>query len=185
MWSIRRATPGDGQHLRALRLQALSDAPEAFLETYDYAAGLSAAEWEARIERYRQPGKQLLVVGEANGVWCGMAGAFLDCERDSSDIALPVRPQDRWAMIWGMYTLPAERGSGLAAALCAEAFDWAATEARVDWLGLDVRDSNTRAIKFYQHEGFAVAARRFHPALNVTSLVMMRPVTTDASARRD
>ncbi|RJO72557.1 hypothetical protein D5S18_22585 [Nocardia panacis] len=102
MRSIRRAMPGDGKRLRALRLKALRDAPEAFLETYDDAAGLSAAEWEARIERYRQPGRQLLVVGEADGVWSGTAGAFLDSERDTADLTLPARPQDRWAMIWGM-----------------------------------------------------------------------------------
>ncbi|WP_162958784.1 GNAT family N-acetyltransferase [Nocardia yunnanensis] len=75
------------------------------------------------------------------------------------------------------YTVPAERGQGLAAELCAEAYKWAAAEARVNWLGLDVRDSNARAIRFYRREGFEVAARRDHPELGVTSLVMVQPVT--------
>lgn len=178
MWTIRRAMPGDGPRLRALRLQALRDTPEAFLETYERAAGLPATEWESRIERYRRPGHQLLVAGETDGIWVGMAGAFVDCERDSMDLTLPVQPEDRWAMIWGMYTVHTERGGGLAAALCSEAYVWAAAEARVNWLALDVRDSNTRAIRFYLRQGFEVVTRRAHPALNVTSLVMMQPVTT-------
>ncbi|MFJ9370540.1 hypothetical protein ACIRRA_39800 [Nocardia sp. NPDC101769] len=91
-WTIRRALPGDGLRLRALRLKALSDVPEAFLETYDQAAGLNAAEWESRIEHYRRPGHQLLVVGEADATWSGMAGAFVDCERDRTDLTIPVRP---------------------------------------------------------------------------------------------
>lgn len=170
--------PGDGPRLRRLRLRALSDAPESFLETYDQAAGLAAAEWESRIERYRQAGRQLLVVGEADGIWSGMAGAFVDCERDRADLTIPVHAQDRWAMLWGMYTVPAERGQGLADALCAEAYAWAAAEARVHWLALDVRDSNTRAIRFYRRQGFEVVARREHPSLGVTSLVMVQQITT-------
>ncbi|MFJ9371123.1 hypothetical protein ACIRRA_42885 [Nocardia sp. NPDC101769] len=43
-WTIRRVMPGDGPRLRALRLRALSDVPEVFLETYDEAANLTAVE---------------------------------------------------------------------------------------------------------------------------------------------
>ncbi|WP_253949646.1 GNAT family N-acetyltransferase [Nocardia terpenica] len=176
MWTIRRAESGDGLRLRSLRLQALTDAPEAFLETYDQAVALEPGEWESRIERSRQPGHQLLVVGEAGGIWLGMAGAFVDCDRDSADLTIPVGPQDRWAMLWGMYAVPTVRGQGLAAELCTEARKWAAIEARVSWLGLDVRDSNARAIRFYRREGFEVVARREHRELGVTSLVMVQPV---------
>ncbi|MFJ9371124.1 GNAT family N-acetyltransferase [Nocardia sp. NPDC101769] len=114
-------------------------------------------------------------MGESDGIWSGMAGAFVHRERNDMGLTVPVRAEDRWAMFESMYTAPAERGRGLAAELCSHAFRWAA-DARVDWLGLHVRDSNTRAIRFYLRQGFEVAARQEHPELSVTTLVMVRPV---------
>lgn len=176
-WTIRRPVPGDGPRLRKIRLQALRDAPEAFRETYTHAAGLTPAEWESRVESYQQPGQQLLVVGEADGVWSGMAGAFVDHERDFTGITAPIHHRGRYATVWGMYTVPADRGQGLAEQLCSHACEWAALEAQVDWLSLDVRDSNTRAIRFYRRQGFQIVARQYHPEFQVTALVMLRSVS--------
>ncbi len=49
--------------------------------------------------------------------------------------------------MWGTYGDSFHRGRGVADCLCAELYEWAAAEAGVDWLGLHVRDSNTRAIQ--------------------------------------
>jgi len=180
-WTIRRPAPGDGPRLRELRLHALRDTPQAFLETHSQAAGLNDAEWESRIERYNRPGRQVLVIAETRRTWIGMLGAFIDHEHDSPDLDLPrppLGPTDRWAMLWGAFVTPSHRSQGLADQLCAEIYTWAADEARVNWIGLDVRDSNTPAIRFYQRQNFQNAARRSHPALGVTSLVMVRPINT-------
>ncbi|WP_029040983.1 GNAT family N-acetyltransferase [Cucumibacter marinus] len=49
-FAIRRLTRADGAALRALRLKALADAPEAFAEALDDAERLSATEWQTRAE---------------------------------------------------------------------------------------------------------------------------------------
>ncbi|WP_170214353.1 GNAT family N-acetyltransferase [Nocardia cyriacigeorgica] len=177
---IRRPMIGEGAKLRALRLQALRDAGEAFLETYEQAAALDDSAWEARIRRGSRPGRQILVVADDGGQWVAMAGAFIDLEHDDPATALPdppVRPADRWAMLWAMYCLPHYRGRGITDQICTAIGEWAANEAGVGWLGLDVRDTNTRAIALYQRQGYTVCDRRTHPALGVSSLVMVRSVT--------
>ncbi|MFX0581058.1 GNAT family N-acetyltransferase [Nocardia nepalensis] len=181
MWTVRHARAGDGPRLRALRMQALRDAGYAFLETIDEAATIDAAAWEARIARSSRRGRQVLVVAEdmRDHTWVGMAGAFLDSERDSDEFDLPnppVSPGDRWAMVWGTYVDPTRRGQGVADGLCAELYKWAAKEAGVLWLGLHVRDSNTQAIQLYRRQDFRVVAHSRHPELGVTSLVMVRPI---------
>lgn len=182
MWTLRRARAGDGPRLRALRIQALRTDGAAFLETLREAAALDAAAWEARIARYSRRGHQVLVVAEdlGNSSWVGMAGAFLDSERDSDEFDLPDPPVaagDRWAMVWGTYVDPSHRGQGVADGLCAGLYKWAAEEACVDWLGLHVRDSNTQAIQLYDRQGFRVVSLSHHPELGVTSLVMVQPIT--------
>ncbi|MBF6341616.1 GNAT family N-acetyltransferase [Nocardia abscessus] len=168
--------------MRVLRMRALREAGQAFLETVDEAAGLDADAWEARICRYSRRGRQVLAVVEDpdRREWVAMAGAFVDCERDSDEFDLPDPPVtvgDRWAMVWGMYVEPCHRGRGVADALCAELYRWAGEDAGVDWLGLHVRDCNTAAIALYRRHGYEIVARHAHPALGVTSLVLVRPVT--------
>ncbi|MGW0249301.1 GNAT family N-acetyltransferase [Nocardia goodfellowii] len=142
---------------------------------------MDADDWEARITRYTRSGRQILVVAEDphSGSWSGMAGGFVDSERDSGAFVLPnppVQQSDRWAMVWGTYVAPECRRQGMADRLCESLYTWAAEQARVDWLGLHVRDSNSRAIQLYERQRFHVVGRDFHPALEVTSLVMVRPV---------
>ncbi|MEU5764157.1 N-acetyltransferase [Nocardia sp. NPDC047648] len=163
-------------------MRALREAGHAFLETVDEAARLDAGAWEARIGRYSRNGRQVLAVAEdqTRGQWVAMAGAFVDSERDSDEFDLPDPPVtegDRWAMVWGMYVEACHRGRGVADALCAELYRWAGEDAGVDWLGLHVRDSNTAAIALYRRNGFEVVARHSDPRLEVTSLVLIRPVT--------
>ncbi|MEV0032717.1 GNAT family N-acetyltransferase [Nocardia sp. NPDC050793] len=181
MWTIRRPLEGDGLRLRALRLRALRDAREFFLETLEAAEALDAAAWEARVARYNQPGRQVLMVAERNTdhSWVAMAGALVDHESESDDFNLPDPPVaqgDRWAMVWGAWVERAHRGHGLADDLCAALYTWAADEAGVDWLGLHVRDCNSRAIRFYARQGFDIVARRSYPAHRVTALVMVRAI---------
>ena len=48
---VRRAESDDWPKLRAIRLEALGDSPEAFGSTYAVAAKLSNYQWRAMIER--------------------------------------------------------------------------------------------------------------------------------------
>ncbi|WP_033247108.1 GNAT family N-acetyltransferase [Nocardia carnea] len=182
MWTIRYARAGDGPRLRALRLEALYNARSAFLETVEQATAVDEQGWEDRIARCTQPHRQALVAVETHPdeAWLGMAGAFIDSESEGPEFDLPDPPVatgQRWAMVWGTYTDPGHRREGMAAALCTELCRWAAEDAQVDWLGLHVRDTNTAAIRLYQQLGFAVTARRHHPHLDVTSLIMVRATT--------
>ncbi|WP_225731015.1 MULTISPECIES: GNAT family N-acetyltransferase [unclassified Nocardia] len=183
-WSIRRVRRGDGQQLRALRLEALRSAPTAFLESYAAAERLDSAGWEARIERSRRAGRQTLIVGEHGGSWCGMLGAFVGAERDCDDFDLPDPPvlaTQTWAMLWGMFVQPAARGSGLADRLLAAVYAWAAQEAGVDWLGLDVLTTNAPAINLYCRNDFQfTTATRPYPSDQGDSLVVMvRPIESE------
>lgn len=184
MWTIGHAHTGDGPRLRALRLQALRNSGAAFLETIEQATQVDAHGWEARVVRCIQPRRQALVAAEncTDGTWLGMAGAFIDSERDGAEFDLPDPPVaagQRWAMLWGTYTDPTHRRSGMVAALCTELCRWA-EEDPVEWLGLHVRDTNASAIRLYRRHGFEATAQRHHPRLGVTSLIMVRPTTPAA-----
>ena len=48
---VRRAETDDWPKLRAIRLEALSDSPEAFGSTYGVALKLSNYQWRAMVER--------------------------------------------------------------------------------------------------------------------------------------
>ena len=182
-WTIRRPHCGEGHRLRELRLAALHSEPSAFLEDYSDAHALGPAEWEKRIARCSTPDRQILVIAEnAGGEWVGMAGGFAGEERDDDSFQPPNPPvtaAERWAMVWGMYIRPAARSRGLADQLMYELRAWAADEAGVDWLTLDVADTNPRAIGLYRRHGFrTTAAHRPHPAHPDSSLiVMVRPMS--------
>ncbi|MBC7299552.1 GNAT family N-acetyltransferase [Nocardia salmonicida] len=177
-WEIRRVQTGDGERLRAVRLAALREYPSAFGETAEQAATLHPADWEARIARSCAPGRQILAVAtdSEQGEFVGMLGGFIDSERDRPELLVPVPDGARWAMVWGAYVRRRARGSGLADQLLATVHRWAVDEARVDWIGLDVVETNTRAVRFYQRNGYTRTAQRRPYANNsaLTEVVMMR-----------
>ncbi|WP_067469788.1 GNAT family N-acetyltransferase [Nocardia amamiensis] len=185
-WDIRRVRAGDGEQLRAVRLAALCEWPSAFGETADQAAALHPADWEARIARSCAPGRQILAVAtdRDQGEFVGMLGGFIDSERDRPELLVPVPDGARWAMIWGAYVRPRARGRGLADQQLAIVHRWAADEARVEWIGLDVVETNTRAVAFYQRNGYASTALR-RPYANdpaLTEIVMMRQLRGDSES---
>lgn len=178
---MRRMRPGDGPALRALRLRALGETPEAFRETYEAALAGDDASWEARVARSCAPGHQVAVVAEEDsGTWVGMMGAFVGEEHDRSGAVLPSPPVPvtaRWAMVWGVYVAPENRGSGLAAELFGAVRAWASDEAGVDWLGLEVGQNNHRARAFYRRQGFLTATPRNSSPLEPScELVMVLPL---------
>jgi GNAT superfamily N-acetyltransferase len=132
---VRRAAPGDEPILRGVRLQALSDTPEAFGSTYDRELARTTADWQ----RWMSPGATFILDdgGGAKGIVAGV--------RDESDAAV--------VHLMSMWVDPALRGSGAAEALVASLLAWADTEgARL--MRLAVIQTNDRARRFYERLGF-------------------------------
>lgn len=121
--------------LRAIRLEALRDTPEAYGSTYE-----DSLKWSVR--RWRKVAKTWnYYLGECGGVVKGMVSGGYNEEQ----------PGTCW--LYGMYVAPSERGSGLATQLV----DAVATWARADGarqLYLHVNPSVGRARAFYAKVGF-------------------------------
>ena len=93
---VRRADASDATRLRAIRLEALSDTPEAYGSTYE-----ESLQWPAR--RWRKVAKSWnYYLGECDGIVRGMASGGYNDEH----------PGTCW--LYGMYVSPGQRGSGLA-----------------------------------------------------------------------
>ena len=132
---LRRAAFGDEPLLRELRLQALSDAPDAFGSTYEREVARTTSDWQ----RWMSPGVTFILEGSqgANGIVAG--------QHDAADPAV--------VHLMAMWVHPAIRNTGAADELVAAILAWAATEgARV--VRLDVMQANDRARRLYERNGF-------------------------------
>jgi ribosomal protein S18 acetylase RimI-like enzyme len=138
---VRRAARGDELILRAVRLQAVSDTPEAFGSTYDRELARTIADWQ----RWMSPGATFILddAGRARGIIAGM--------RDESDAAV--------VHLMSMWVDPSLRGSGAAEALVASLLTWAETEGARQ-MRLAVIQTNDRARRFYERLGFRENGRQ-------------------------
>ena len=86
---VRRAGLGDEPTLRALRLEALTEAPEAFGSTYDRELARTTADWR----RWLAPGVTLLleVSDEARGLVAGTL-AHVGCMSGMGSVLRASRP---------------------------------------------------------------------------------------------
>ena len=135
--AIRPLRADEWQALREIRLRALVDAPDAFGGTYEDAAADPADAWQARTAREGT----ILLVAERAGRLVGMA----------SGGRAPT--EDPMAELHAMWVEPAERGTGLAAAMVEEVVGWARS-AGYPAIGLGVTTTNARAIALYARLGF-------------------------------
>jgi GNAT superfamily N-acetyltransferase len=132
---LRRAIFGDEPILRALRLQALSDAPDAFGSTYERELARTTSDWQ----QWLSPGVTFILDESdgANGIVAGV--------RDAIDPAV--------VHLMAMWVHPAIRGLGAGDALVDAVLSWAEAEgAKV--VRLDVVQGNDRARRFYERNGF-------------------------------
>ena len=127
--------PGDEPVLRALRLEALLDAPDAFGSTYERELARTTADWQ----RWLAPGVTFLLA-EA-GVPRGLVAGASDRE-DPAIVDL-----------LAMWVHPLMRGTGAADALVAALLTWA-LERSAHRMRLMVISSNGRARQFYARHGF-------------------------------
>ena len=150
---VRRAETDDWPKLRAIRMEALSDAPEAFGSTHAVAGKLSNYQWRSMIER------TLYFLAERDGEVVGMvSGGFNDRH-----------PGTHW--LYGMYVTPSARGTNTAAQLVEVVAAWARREGATE-LYLHVTSIAERARAFYARMGFVATGVNFGMDRD-PSLIMM------------
>jgi GNAT superfamily N-acetyltransferase len=138
--NMRRAIPGDEAILREVRLQALSDAPDAFGSTYERELERTTSD----CQRWLSPGATFILDGPegARGIVGGVP--------DSTDPAI--------VYLMAMRVHPSVRGSGAADAMVAAVVAWAESVGAAS-VRLNVMQPNHRARRFYERCGFRPTGR--------------------------
>jgi ribosomal protein S18 acetylase RimI-like enzyme len=163
--SVRAVRAGDEARLRALRLRALTDSPEAFAAAAEQEAELPPAHW-AELTRQSEVAEHLAIYVAVGGEdWLGMgAGRWHDRERGI-------------AQLWGMWVDPAARRLGLGERLVTEVRAWAAArDARFLRLGVASRPGDPTP--FYERLGFVRTGetRRMRTDPTRAAHFLVRPV---------
>jgi GNAT superfamily N-acetyltransferase len=135
MTAIRRIGADDWQLLRATRLAALKDAPEAFESTYADALGFDEARWRRRAEQI----PTFLAFDGADPV--GMAGGYPEEHRPGTRDLI------------SMWVSPTVRGRGVAGQLIDAVAGWARDDGAAE-LHLWVVTGNAAARAAYVRAGF-------------------------------
>lgn len=157
---VRRLRPDEWAALRAIRLRALAEAPDAFGSTYAKTAALGDDDWRARADP--PDGAVFVVDGPTELVGMAIGG--------------PAPTTTESAALYGMWVAPEARRRGVGAALMAAVKAWA-IGAGYRGLGLGVTTSNAAAIALYERLGFTDSGER-HPlreGTNLTIQIMVMP----------
>jgi ribosomal protein S18 acetylase RimI-like enzyme len=159
---VRAVRASDAAPLRALRLRALADAPDAFATVAEDEAGRSESDWE-QLARDSEAADSGIVYAAIDGErWLGMAaGRWHD--RDAGI-----------AHLWGMWVAPELRRHGVGERLVDAVRSWvSARGGRCLRLGVITGDGD--ATPFYERLGFVrtgeVAPLRRDPARLVHYLI--------------
>ena len=142
MFQVRRAIPGDESNVRALRLEAMTGAPDAFGSTYERELARTPADWQ----RWLSTGATFILINaeQASGIVAGL--------HDPADPSI--------VHLMSMWVDPGCRGAGAADALVASVLSWARAEgARA--VRLSVIDANARARRCYERNGFRATGTQF------------------------
>ena len=164
--TVRRIETADWPVLRAIRLEALSDAPEAFGSTLETTRRLSARQWRQRVAT------NAYFVAEREGVVVGMvSGGYNDN-----------LPGTHW--LYGMYVTPAARGSVAAQLLVAAVVEWARGDGARE-IYLHVASGVPRARAFYLKNGFTLTGEPFEMERDpsVTMQTLTRSIARRVSGR--
>lgn len=158
---VRRTLAKDWAALRAIRLEALRDTPEAFGSTLEMASNYSDDQWR------QMAAQRCYYLAERDGVVVGMISGGLNDDH----------PGTHW--LYGMFVTPSMRGSAAAAQLVAAVEGWARGEG-ADELFLHVGSSVLRARAFYSKVGFVAIGESHDMTRDPTlGLVTMRRSLVD------
>lgn len=134
--NIRCLSAGDEEILLQLRLEALSEDPDAFGSTYEREAARTAADWQ----RWFDPGATFVAEHPDDGA-IGLAGGSPDHD-DPSIVHLV-----------SMWIRQPYRGTGAADKLVDAVIEWSVSQGAAA-VRLNVMGGNIRASKLYERHGF-------------------------------
>jgi len=132
---VRHCSGDDASLLRAIRLEALLDSPQAYGSTYQECRTWADRHWRALCREWNY------YIAEFEGRVSGVVSGGMNEQH----------PGTRW--LYGMYVSPSARGSGIADQLVEVVEQWARNEG-VDSLYLHVAEPMVRARAFYEKVGF-------------------------------
>lgn len=160
---IRRILPDEGELLRAARLQAVRESPDAFGQSLETLTARTEPEWQAA----------------ARAASSGPSRAWLLAQADDVVVGLVLgrrRPPDT-LLVFSMWTAPAVRRMGVGRALIETLEGWAGSWGARRSL-LWVVDSNVAARTFYERLGFepVTDGPDAQVAAQHASLAMWRPI---------
>lgn len=140
--NIRLCAKDDWEDLRAIRLEALADTPDAYGSTFEESVRWTDKQWK------NAASNRLYYLAERDGRVVGMvSGGYNDAH-----------PGTRW--LYGMYVTPSERGTGTAVLLVRAIAQWAKCHG-VSEIYLHVTTSVPRARAFYEKVGFRPTGESF------------------------
>lgn len=148
---VVRATVADWERIRAVRLRALADAPDAFWTLLEDEEQRSPESWQAHLRK----DTELSVLGLYGGQDAGLVWGA----PHHSHIGEELHEVPEEAGLYGMWVAPEARGSGLAEALVRTVIDWA-RQTGYSVLKLDVNDTNLAAQRLYARCGFEPTGHR-------------------------
>jgi RimJ/RimL family protein N-acetyltransferase len=142
---IRKAEISDSAALRELRLEALSDSPQAFGADYEESQARTIEWWQEKIRIGDNRKQDVVMIAEFHSELIGMAGLFRPANSKSQHSGT----------IYGVYVKQIWRGKNIAQAMIHALLRWAQTnELRV--VRLAVITTNISAINCYLSCGFKV-----------------------------
>lgn len=149
---VQRIRPGQGQHLRRLRLHSVADADSAFAMSTEQLLNTTHDQWE-HLCAHNSHGRDTIVVAQSSsGSFVGMAAMRID----------PSPKLQHCGQVWGVFVAPAWRGQAVGTRLMTHIIDHGATLG-LHSLKLSVTHLQHGAIHLYQQLGFTQFA--YEPAL--------------------
>jgi len=151
---IVTATVNDFDRLRALRLEALKDTPDAFGAKYEDEDEKPILDWQNRLK---------------NTHWCFAVADGVDVGLLAVDRAQKDRNSDCWLSSWWIHQ--DHRGSGIPK-LMLNWLEQLCIEKKWEKIGLGVWPDNLRAISAYKKLGFT-EAEKLLPSRSIPGLMYL------------
>ena len=140
-FTIRQMGIPDWEQYKAIRLQSLQDAPDAFGATYDNEVQITDAHWQSRLRSHVEDRLVSSFIAEMNGEAIGLAGGVIFNDTPGT------------VNIFQMWVSPTARRRGVAMALLRQIQLWAGKNA-CSKMALSVNANNEDALTLYKKAGF-------------------------------
>ncbi len=148
---VKPLLPEQWPLLKAVRLKALADAPEAFATTLAQAQAWPDGEWQGRARRFAADPPAAAYVAFLDGKPCGMVSCY-SFQADG-------HATGSVAELTAFWVAPERRGQGAAQALIDRVVKWA-TAQNITAVQAWVTEDGHRAIAFYEKTGFRETGQR-------------------------